>query len=452
VSSQPAARGAVGSGQRYPGRLAGRDDGGDLDVGDGLGIGDDLGIDGGLDDLGLDDLDADDDRDDLIDDGLDALIDDGLDDVGIDSRPRPRSRYRSRSPPVSGRRRYRDAAGIVLVLVLGSGRPRPAGATPPGRVTEGRTPKGVSDLTPMKPATDLQAHVCARVFGTSNPGHHWQGKWPVGSGFSGRFWRGFRAISGAIWEPKSEEVESWKPVVGYEGLYEVSDLGRVRSVGRWERRAATARTQAYTRWRREQLVALVDNKGYPSANLWRDGRGRVVVVHRLVLEAFVGPCPEGEEGCHNDGDRGNSRLSNLRWDSHIGNAVDAVRRGVIRKGEDCHQARLTDESVREIIELAKTGLPDARIAERFGVTQSAVFRIRRGKAWRHVVGRGLGRRGWRPPTRKKITVEDARAIRAALVSGESVASVVRRYSISKTTVYAIASGERWREAQATATP
>jgi hypothetical protein len=117
--------------------------------------------------------------------------------------------------------------------------------------------------------------------------------------------------------------EVWKDVVGYEGRYQVSDLGRVKSLAR--------KVWFGNRWcnRKEKIL-----KPQPS------GKYRYMVVglgsgvenhfyiHRLVLEAFIGPCPEGMEACHfPDKDSGNNRLSNLRWDTHQRNMSDREKHG-----------------------------------------------------------------------------------------------------------------------------
>lgn len=108
--------------------------------------------------------------------------------------------------------------------------------------------------------------------------------------------------------------EKWLPVVGWEARYEVSDQGRVRSVGpRGRVRALTA-----------------GSHGYLALNLSDGSRRATRTVHRLVLEAFVGPCPDGMEACHADADRHNNRLTNLRWDTTKANAADRVRAGHVR--------------------------------------------------------------------------------------------------------------------------
>lgn len=113
-------------------------------------------------------------------------------------------------------------------------------------------------------------------------------------------------------------VERWVPIPGHEG-YEVSDLGHLRSLDR----VIHCRNGKRLR-RRGQPLRRWQERGYWMVRL---GSGRQWAVHRLVLTAFVGPCPDGMEGCHNDGDPSNARLSNLRWDTPRENAQDVIRHG-----------------------------------------------------------------------------------------------------------------------------
>lgn len=129
-------------------------------------------------------------------------------------------------------------------------------------------------------------------------------------------------------DPAGGAVERWRPVVGFEGLYEVSDMGRVRSLDRTVWRDGPSYRRAHQLAYRGRQVALQQQKkGYVGLVLWKDGRGRSRRVHQLVLEAFVGPCPEGMEALHGTGVRHDNCLINLRWGTPVENAADRVRHG-----------------------------------------------------------------------------------------------------------------------------
>lgn len=114
-------------------------------------------------------------------------------------------------------------------------------------------------------------------------------------------------------------TERWKPIVGFEGRYDVSDHGRVRSHIRWNRKPTP---------RIMNLTPHVTGVPYLKVRL-TDGVGGhpTLLVHRLVMDAFVGPCPDGLEVRHLDGDPSNNRLSNLQYGTRPENQLDAVRHG-----------------------------------------------------------------------------------------------------------------------------
>lgn len=120
-------------------------------------------------------------------------------------------------------------------------------------------------------------------------------------------------------------AERWLPIVGYEGHYEVSDHGRVRSLTR----AIPGNRPGSVSHRSGQIRKLKAQKrgGHLVVALHSSGRRRDILVHRLVLEAFVGKCPEGLEGLHWDDDPTNNHLTNLRWETRRVNQLDAVRNG-----------------------------------------------------------------------------------------------------------------------------
>lgn len=115
--------------------------------------------------------------------------------------------------------------------------------------------------------------------------------------------------------------EEWRPVPGYEGSYEVSSLGRVRSIPR----VLTMRN-GQTRTHPGRLLKPRP-AGRERMHLQVVVGGRPRYVHRLVLLAFHGPAPAGMQGCHNDGNSKNNRLDNLRWDTGSNNRYDSVRHG-----------------------------------------------------------------------------------------------------------------------------
>ena len=132
----------------------------------------------------------------------------------------------------------------------------------------------------------------------------------------------------------SSTPEVWKPVLGYERHYEVSDCGNVRSVDRivTNRLGVSRNLKGRDMKIHEYIPSLKVRPARPGGEplyvrLSLDGKSRIRYVHTLVLEAFVGPRPEGMECCHNNGDCHDNRLENLRWDTPKANGEDMVKHG-----------------------------------------------------------------------------------------------------------------------------
>ena len=114
-------------------------------------------------------------------------------------------------------------------------------------------------------------------------------------------------------------------------------------------------------------------------------RGKSRRVSRLVLEAFVGPCPEGMEACHfPDRDTRNNRLENLRWDTPRSNQADRKIHGTSNAGERNGSARLTEAQVTEIRRRREDGEPVLLLAQEFGVAQVTVRAIVSRRIWKTV--------------------------------------------------------------------
>ncbi len=134
----------------------------------------------------------------------------------------------------------------------------------------------------------------------------------------------------------TECPERWLPAPGYEGFYEVSDLGRVRGLDRIIRTAAGVRAEHTRTLKGRMLSQVLNGHGYPIVVLSKGAEAKQKLVHRLVATAFIGPCPEGMECCHNNGDRTDSRVENLRWDTRSNNALDAVAHGTHTQTRKTH--------------------------------------------------------------------------------------------------------------------
>ncbi len=167
--------------------------------------------------------------------------------------------------------------------------------------------------------------------------------------------------------------EEWRPVVGYEGLYDVSSLGRVRRL-----RFTNRRCDRLLAMPRVQCLGMT-TRGYLNASLWRGGHRTLVGVHRLVLFAFAGPCPPSMEAAHNNGDKTDNRASNLRWDTRSGNHADKWRHGTAQVGTRNPWCKFSKQDVALVRRLHADGVRNFEIAKRIGSCQTTVGQILSGQ-------------------------------------------------------------------------
>jgi hypothetical protein len=179
-------------------------------------------------------------------------------------------------------------------------------------------------------------------------------------------------------DSKMNDSEAWRSVVGFEGFYEVSNFGRVRTVQR-EVNYKNIKTRTIPSKIRSTNALL---KGYPAVNLSKEGKTKMRLVHVMVLEAFEGPKPTpAHEGCHADGNPLNNVLDNLRWGTRKENKADQFIHGTAIQGERMGSSKLTNEIVRSIRSDARTARP---IAAELGLSASTIQRARNGRTWKHV--------------------------------------------------------------------
>lgn len=168
--------------------------------------------------------------------------------------------------------------------------------------------------------------------------------------------------------PAELEAERWLPVVGFEGLYEISHLGRVRSL----------------HFPSPRILRPTGASGLLLYTLRRNKSPHYRKAHVLVAAAFLGPRPEGYEISHEDGDRANNRPENLAYVTPAENMRHAAARQQMPRGQRNASAKLTESQVREIRSLAGS-LSQEKIAAQFGVTQPLIGKIIRRQAWKHVL-------------------------------------------------------------------
>jgi hypothetical protein len=174
-------------------------------------------------------------------------------------------------------------------------------------------------------------------------------------------------------------MERWLPVVGHEGAYEVSDLGRVRSLARTTMKRmgqgdTPDRLIKHSVPARD-LALAINSRGYVIVALG----GQSHAVHTLVLTAFVGPCPPGMECRHGDDVGHHNHLSNLCWGTPSENRGDMKRLGNLPAGESHGRAKLTAADVATIRD---SDLGPTALARQYGVSPSAIRAARNGVNWK----------------------------------------------------------------------
>jgi hypothetical protein len=167
------------------------------------------------------------------------------------------------------------------------------------------------------------------------------------------------------------ESEIWKPIKGFESLYLISNLGRLKS------------------FHRDKINGKVINptlttKGYFHVHLYRAGEKITARIHQLVAQAFIGDCPKDHQVNHKNGNKTDNRASNLEYLTMSENIEHAKFSGLYTKGTKRPASKLTENDVREIRKLSKQKLSSRKIGEMFGVGKTVILRIRNGENWKHV--------------------------------------------------------------------
>lgn len=187
--------------------------------------------------------------------------------------------------------------------------------------------------------------------------------------------------------------EIWRPILGYEDLYAVSNYGRIKSL------TFHSNHRFFPKERLRRL--MITQRGYCRVSLCKEHKVKVFFVHRLVAAAFLPPPPTNQHTQinHIDGIQGNNHVSNLEWVTPEGNIAHAHSFNLfckgdrawqrhkperIAKGERHGRAKISEGTVREIKSLIAQGVICRLIAEKLNVSFSSVADIKSGRSWKHV--------------------------------------------------------------------
>lgn len=171
--------------------------------------------------------------------------------------------------------------------------------------------------------------------------------------------------------------EEWRDLPGYEGHYQVSSMGSVRSLDRTDIRGHKIKGRIF------KCGCIVS--GYRTVIFTKFNKDQRFLVHRLVTLAFIGPCPEGRQVNHKDGDKLNNAASNLEYVTPRENVAHAYATGLTRnRGEDHHHARFTVEDVLDIRRRVAQGEPQRSLARFHNASPAAINEIINRATWKHV--------------------------------------------------------------------
>lgn len=177
------------------------------------------------------------------------------------------------------------------------------------------------------------------------------------------------------------EKEIWKDIPGFEGHYQASTAGRIRSVDRVKEVQHPIGGIRYVRYPGKVLAIGVNKLGYARVNLYHASNHRVA---SLVAVTFLGCRKKGLEICHKDGNKLNNSVANLRYDTKSSNEKDKQAHGTDNAGEGNGRSRLTEEDIRAI-RADKGKRNGAMLAKKYGTTFKYISAIKCARVWEHIV-------------------------------------------------------------------
>lgn len=172
--------------------------------------------------------------------------------------------------------------------------------------------------------------------------------------------------------------ETWKPIPGYNGSYEASSMGRIKSLGKDSGTLLKKRPKHDT-----IMKQYVSKTGYANVGLSKNGVCRQYRVHKLIAFAFIKNKNKYPYINHKDCNKLNNNISNLEWCTHLQNIRHAVRNGKFdnRKGEQHGYSKLKK---KQVLFIRKSKIRSFKLAKKFNVTPQAIYRVRKFLTWTYI--------------------------------------------------------------------